>query len=321
MQEQKERKAYLKGWIAGNGTLNKDGSIKLTIPKEKDLLDFVKCFSGFPFDVNFRNSMEIILCERSGCDFLKEYSRYCESANLSSTNQLDFIRGVFESCGFIDKYEKMIKFQPSNPTLCLAIMDHLQIACLNDGTTYEHSNALDFLSKIYDGATVYLSRNRNKYFDFFAHVTRTPGLGPIVCKFARTEQNAVVPSKLRASDEGYDLTLIGILRSSGTNTIMYDTGLHVEVPLGYHIEVIPRSSIWTLGYILTNSTGMIDVNYKGKMGICLTKIDPSKPDLVLPYSLGQMILRQSFHYLVEEVPLDNLIKTERGAKGFGSRPN
>jgi dUTPase len=318
MDEQKEHKAYLKGWIAGNGIVNKDGSIKLTLQKEKDFPDFIKCLIGFGFEIQFHKSMEIVLFAKDH-ELIKEYSRYVETTVLSSTNQLDFIRGVFDSCGYINKHEKMLKFQPSNPTLCIAIMEYLQIACLNDGTTYEHSNALDFLSKIYDGATIYLSRNHNKYYDSFAYVPFTPGLGPIICKIARTEQTAVIPSKLRASDEGYDLTLIGILKNMGTNTIMYDTGIHVEVPLGFHIEIIPRSSISKYGYMLTNSTGMIDVNYKGKLGICLTKIDLLKPDIVLPQPLGQMVLKQSIHFLVKEVPFDDLIKTERGAKGFGSR--
>jgi deoxyuridine 5'-triphosphate nucleotidohydrolase len=317
MNEQKERKAYLKGWIAGNGILNQTGSIKLTLRKEKDFPDFVKCLIGFEFEIQFHKSREIVLSSKD--QTFKEYSRYVETAELSSTNQLDFIRGVFESCGYIDKHEKLVKFQPRNPTLCLTIMEYLEIACFDHGTTYVHSNALDFLSKIYDNSTVYLTRNHNKYYDSFAYVPFTPGLGPLICKFARTEKTAVIPSKLRASDEGYDLTLIGILKPMGTNTIMYNTGIHVEVPLGFHIEVIPRSSISNSGYMLANSTGMIDVNYKGKLGICLTKIDVLKPDIELPCALGQMVLKQSIHFLVKEVPVDDLIKTERGSKGFGSR--
>ncbi len=320
MEEQKEHKAYVKGWIAGGGVLNKDGSIKLYLRKEKDLVDVITCFHALPFELTFTKATEIRL-QTNDVELMKEYSRYCESASLSATNPIAFIRGVFESCGNINKYDKMLQFQPNNPTLCLTIMNYLEIACVNDGTMYEHSNALDFLSKLYDTATICLSRFRNKYYDFFAHVTRTSGLGPIVCKIARTESNAVIPSKLRASDEGYDLTIISILDRSGPNEALYDTGIHAEAPLGYHFEIIPRSSIRKLGYMLTNSMGLIDVNYKGKIGISLTKTDLSKPDLVLPYRLGQMVLRQSFHFIVEEVRLDQLIKTERGSKGFGSRVN
>jgi hypothetical protein len=53
--------------------------------------------------------------------------------------------------------------------------------------------------------------------------------------------------------------------------------------------------------------------------ICLTKIDETLPDLVLPFKCCQLIIDKSIHYTAEEVFDENLIgESTRGNGGFGS---
>jgi len=136
-----------------------------------------------------------------------------------------------------------------------------------------------------------------------------------VVQFAKTDPAAIVPSKSRASDAGLDLTIIKVVKSSGNYTL-FDTCIAAKPSFGWYLDVVPRSSISSTGYILANSVGIIDQTYTGSIKIGLLKIDSSKPDLELPCRIAQAILRPCINPMIRVV--DNLDQTERGAGGFGS---
>lgn len=129
------------------------------------------------------------------------------------------------------------------------------------------------------------------------------------------ETSAVAPSKTRESDAGYDLTLISVNKVIG-NTTFYDTGVALEPPKGMYFDLVPRSSISKTGYVLANSIGIIDNEYRGNVLVALTKLDKDAPDLTLPNRLVQIIPRYSMH--LECQPKEELVSTERDTKGFGS---
>jgi dUTP pyrophosphatase len=131
----------------------------------------------------------------------------------------------------------------------------------------------------------------------------------------RTAPEAQLPSKSRASDAGYDLTAIKVLKTHGIVTF-YDTGIIVQPEYGYYFDVVPRSSLSKSGYILANSVGVIDATYRGTVILALMKIDPTAPDITLPARICQMIPRRLHHVDIQEV--ENVDETERGEKGFGS---
>jgi dUTP pyrophosphatase len=106
---------------------------------------------------------------------------------------------------------------------------------------------------------------------------------------------AVIPSKARYSDAGYDLTIIKEYKRLTSNTIIYDTGIKLEIPNGYYVEIVPRSSISKSGYILANNVGIIDQGYRGNLYIALAKINDEMPDLTLPYKCCQMIVKKQVY--------------------------
>lgn len=63
------------------------------------------------------------------------------------------------------------------------------------------------------------------------------------------------------------------------NTILYDTGIKINVKYGYYAEVVPRSSLSKSGYMLANSIGIIDNSYRNNIFVALTKINPDAPDI------------------------------------------
>ena len=129
-------------------------------------------------------------------------------------------------------------------------------------------------------------------------------------------KHAVSPRKAHPSDIGYDLTAIGVDKVVSDRIVLFETGIRVCPPKGYYIEIVPRSSISKSGYILANSVGTIDPDYTGTLKIALIKVDEKMPDITLPFTLCQMVLRKA-----EESQLlfvTNLESTERGEGCFGS---
>lgn len=140
----------------------------------------------------------------------------------------------------------------------------------------------------------------------------------MMCKIYKTLENAVIPVKAHLLDEGCDLTIIKVDKIIDKYTTRYDTGLVCEPPQGYHVELLPRSSISNSGYILSNSVGLVDTNYRGTLKVVLTKINPESPDLVLPCKMVQMVLRENIPFCCIE--WSELLKNvdEREDGGFGS---
>ena len=132
----------------------------------------------------------------------------------------------------------------------------------------------------------------------------------------------VVPKKAYPSDIGYDLTLVRKVNDINSNTTMYDSGISIIPPIGYYIEIVPRSSLSKFGHIMANSIGIIDPSYRGTLRVVLTKVNSSVEDISLPCARFQLILRKINEIDTTVVELDNesnfTTSTERGSGGFGS---
>jgi len=137
------------------------------------------------------------------------------------------------------------------------------------------------------------------------------------CHVYKTHENAVVPSKARTSDAGYDLTIIEKVKQLNRRTTLYNTGIKIKLVHGMYAEVVPRSSLSKSGYMLANSVGIIDNSYTGNIMIALTKIDDESPDVSLPFRCCQLIFRHQVFVDIQQVASD-FEATDRADKGFGS---
>ena len=134
--------------------------------------------------------------------------------------------------------------------------------------------------------------------------------------FVKDDSRAVTPTKGTPFSVGYDLTILSFLKRLTNRTALYDTGIVISPPEGYYVEILPRSSLSKTGYIIANSTGIIDPDYRGRLLVALAKIDDSCPDLEFPCTKFQMVLRK--HEVFNMCQVDSLDNTERGSGGFGS---
>ena len=223
--------------------------------------------------------------------------------------------------------------------------------CKEYALRFRSANALDFLGEVFRGRMfrVVNARDDDQHqpwadallgpvFDVFAAAlvhsrmpgataalvhSRMPGATaqtlplPTLGVF-RSDPAAVLPSKARITDVGFDLTIIKRHQLITNTTALFNTGIRVSIPLGFYVEVVPRSSLSKSGYMLTNSVGIIDPGYTGDILISLTKVDAEKPDVELPFRCCQLLLKRQEHCVLDEVSFNGIGSTQRGGGGFGS---
>ncbi|MBX3007395.1 MAG: dUTP diphosphatase [Melioribacteraceae bacterium] len=94
------------------------------------------------------------------------------------------------------------------------------------------------------------------------------------------------------------------------------TNIRVEIPLGYEIQIRPRSGLAAKNGIgVLNSPGTIDSDYRGEIKIILFNF--SNEDFIIKRGerIAQMVLSEVYKMiLVEE---ENLKESQRGEGGFG----
>lgn len=149
------------------------------------------------------------------------------------------------------------------------------------------------------------------------------------------DEGATMPHRAHESDVGYDVTSIGykLFDSSGNAidpgdaasfryiyTVVVDTGVHLRPPVGYYFELVPNSRIAKTPFLMCNSPGIIDPDYRGSIKACfrvgqgasVQSLDHFAPGKVV----GQLILRR--RESMAFVRVDKLSSTKRGNGGFGS---
>lgn len=98
---------------------------------------------------------------------------------------------------------------------------------------------------------------------------------------------------------------------------MIPTGLYVELPEGYEMQVRPRSGLAAKhGITVLNSPGTIDADYRGEIRIILVNLSSEAFTIEPGERIAQLVV--ALHEQVEWEPVEELGTTERGAGGFGS---
>lgn len=109
----------------------------------------------------------------------------------------------------------------------------------------------------------------------------------------------------------------GYLNLRGFERLLVGTGLFVEVPIGYELQIRPRSgNALKRGLAILNSPGTIDSDYRGEIGVIIY----NSTQFLLKISLGEKIA-QAVLAKYEQINLVNsesLSDTIRGNSGFGS---
>lgn len=97
--------------------------------------------------------------------------------------------------------------------------------------------------------------------------------------------------------------------------VLVPTGIKMEIPMGYEVQVRPRSGLALKhGISMANTPGTIDSDYRGEIGVIM--INLSKEDFVInpDERIAQLVLGKVYQMDLVE---GELSATERGEGGFG----
>lgn len=98
---------------------------------------------------------------------------------------------------------------------------------------------------------------------------------------------------------------------------MIPTGLSIELPEGYEMQIRPRSGLAAKhGITVLNSPGTIDADYRGEIRVILVNLSNEEFRIEAGERIAQMVVAR--HEQVEWELAEELADSERGAGGFGS---
>jgi len=122
---------------------------------------------------------------------------------------------------------------------------------------------------------------------------------------------ADIRANLAPPDRARGLTLAPMARG------LVPTGLRLEIPEGYEVQVRPRSGLaLTHGLSLANAPGTIDWDYRGPLGVLLINLGPLPYTVAHGARIAQIVVAPVVR--ADFALTETLGETRRGAGGFGS---
>jgi len=109
---------------------------------------------------------------------------------------------------------------------------------------------------------------------------------------------------------------VGVTLAPGMRALV-PTGLAMAIPLGFEVQVRPRSGLALKhGIMLVNSPGTIDSDYRGEVGVILLNASDQRFEVAHGMRIAQIVVAPVLQAQFGMV--DALDQTARGAGGFGS---
>jgi dUTP pyrophosphatase len=98
---------------------------------------------------------------------------------------------------------------------------------------------------------------------------------------------------------------------------LISTGLKVEIPFGYEVQIRPRSGLaFKNGITVINSPGTIDSDYRGEIGVLLVNLSSESFEINNGDRIAQMVL--SKYEIPNFIETSQISVSQRGKDGFGS---
>jgi dUTP pyrophosphatase len=138
-------------------------------------------------------------------------------------------------------------------------------------------------------------------------------------KIKRLSENSKIPQYQTNGSAGFDFHAIEDMEIFPRQTVLVKTGLSMEIPEGYELQVRPRSGMSLKTKMrVANSPGTIDSDYRGEICIIMENIGMLGS---LPYEIkkGDRVAQGVICPVYQATFIeDELSDTERGEGGFGS---
>ena len=141
----------------------------------------------------------------------------------------------------------------------------------------------------------------------------------VVRVFSVLKEGALLPEYQTSGSAGADLHayLTEPITLNPMERKLIPTGLFVELPVGYELQVRPRSGLaLKYGITVLNTPGTVDSDYRGELCVLLINLGTEPFTVRHDDRIAQAVIAPVVP--VRFIPTDALSKTERGTNGYGS---
>lgn len=211
-------------------------------------------------------------------------------------------------CKFCDKVEELKHFDRGDGVCVNLLPDN---SCSIYETRPEICNTNRMYEKLYKPVITW-----DQYLTYSEKVCKMLDreINVMQVKFKLEHENAKLPAYAKEGDAGLDL--ISVSSSHTQDYIEYDTGISVEIPIGYVGLLFPRSSLSKYDLSMCNHVGVIDSGYRGTIKARFKKTK----DTAKIYLIGDKICQLIIIPFPKINPIESkdLSESSRGDSGFGS---
>lgn len=139
-------------------------------------------------------------------------------------------------------------------------------------------------------------------------------------KIKKLHPDAIIPKYAHQGDAGFDLCSVSDYHINPGEIVLVKTGLSIALPLGYELQVRPRSGLALKhGITVLNSPGTVDSGYRGEIGVILINHGTEWYRIEKGARIAQGVLAKHETAIFGLVQGDTYLPgTERGSGGFGS---
>ena len=138
----------------------------------------------------------------------------------------------------------------------------------------------------------------------------------LTVKFKKLADDVKLPVKGSSQAACFDVYAHRII-SEATGKVTVKLGFATEIPEGYKGIIVPRSNLTKHHWVMNNSMGVIDSDYRGEW---MVVFGPTSLNFGFPYNTGDRVA-QIYFEKVQEVEFEEvkeLQTSDRGTGGFGS---
>jgi dUTP pyrophosphatase len=138
----------------------------------------------------------------------------------------------------------------------------------------------------------------------------------IEIKFQKLHPDAQIPSYAHIGDAGADVYAVAEVIVPPQKRAAIPTGLAVDIPLGYEIQVRPKSGLALKhGITVLNSPGTVDAGYRGEIQVIVINLGDEAYTFTKGQKIAQLVLKPVIQASYVEGELGT---SDRGVGGFGS---
>ena len=126
-----------------------------------------------------------------------------------------------------------------------------------------------------------------------------------------------LPAYASGAASGLDLLAAGEAELQPMERAIVPAGIAIALPLGYEAQVRPRSGLaHKRGVTVMNTPGTINADCRSEIGVILANLGVEPVTIARGDRIAQLVVAPVMR--PEQVEVDTLDDTQRGAGGFGS---